>query len=331
MCPLRKDRPLRPAERERGAALLTVLLLVAVIAVMAGAMLEKLRLSTRLSANAAAGEQARAWAVGAEAMAMVRISSLLRRSPDRVTLAGNWSGRPLPLPLPGGGTAVARVTDGGNCFNLNGLVTDAGQGSYASYPIARAQFARLMRLLAIPGQVADQVAAGASDWIDTDDGQQAGGAEDARYTGQQVAYRTAGTLMADPSELRAVAGVTPELYAQLRPWICTLPVAKPTAINVNTLLPEQAPLLAMLAPDTVSVEAARQLIAKRPPQGWNNADAIWAGSSVASAGGGTAVTTRWFRLAVDVRMAGAELEERALIDATRLPVRLVARQWGEET
>ena len=331
MCPLRKDRPLRPAERERGAALLTVLLLVAVIAVMAGAMLEKLRLSTRLSANAAAGEQARAWAVGAEAMAMVRISSLLRRSPDRVTLAGDWSGRPLPLPLPGGGTAVARVTDGGNCFNLNGLVTDAGQGSYASYPIARAQFARLMRLLAIPGQVADQVAAGASDWIDTDDGQQAGGAEDARYTGQQVAYRTAGTLMADPSELRAVAGVTPELYAQLRPWICTLPVAKPAAINVNTLLPEQAPLLAMLAPDTVSVEAARQLIAKRPPQGWNNADAIWAGSSVASAGGGTAVTTRWFRLAVDVRMAGAELEERALIDATRLPVRLVARQWGEET
>ena len=307
-----------------------MLLLVAVIAVLAGAMLEKLRISTRLSANAAAGEQARAWAVAAEAMATVRISSLLSRSPERVTLAGGWSGRPLPLPLPGGGLATARVLDGGNCFNLNGLVNGPGDGTYASYPIARAQFARLMRLLGIPGQVADQVAAGASDWIDTDDGQQAGGAEDARYTGQQVGYRTAGTLMADSSELRAVAGVTPEVYAQLRPWICALPVAQPAAINVNTQLPEQAPLLAMLAPDTVSVEAARQLIARRPPQGWGDPNAIWTGSGVSGAGG-TAIKTTWFRLAIDVRMAGAELEERALIDATRLPVRLVARQWGEET
>lgn len=321
---------MRPAERERGAALLTVLLLVAVIAVLAGAMLEKLRLSTRLSANAAAGEQARAWAVAAEAMATVRISSLLSRSPDRVTLAGGWSGRPLPLPLPGGGIATARVTDGGNCFNLNSLVSEAEQGAYVSYPIARAQFTRLMRLLNIPGQVADQVAAGASDWIDTDDGQQAGGAEDARYTGQQIGYRTAGTLMADASELRAVAGVTPEVYAQLRPWVCALPVAQPAAINVNTLLPEHAPLLAMLAPDTVAVEAASQLIARRPPQGWGDVNAVWTGSGVSSTGG-TAIKTTWFRLAIDVRMAGAELEERALIDATRLPVRLVARQWGEET
>ena len=321
---------MRPAERERGAALLTVLLLVAVIAVLAGGMLEKLRISTRLSANATSGEQARAWAVGAEAMAVVRISSLLGQSRDRVTLAGGWSGRPLPLPLPGGGTAVARVTDGGNCFNLNGLVVDSGAGTYSSYPIARAQFARLMRLLDIPGQTAEQVAAGASDWIDSDDGQQADGAEDARYTGQQVGYRTGGTLMVDPSELRAVAGVTPDLYARLRPWLCTLPVALPSMINVNTLQSEQAPLLAMLAPDTVSIAAATQLIARRPPQGWGDANAIWAGSGVSGAPG-TAVKTTWFRLAIDVRMAGAELEERALIDATRLPVRLVTRQWGEDT
>ena len=46
---------MRPANQERGAALLTVLLLVAVIAVLAGGMLEKLRLATRLSANATAG------------------------------------------------------------------------------------------------------------------------------------------------------------------------------------------------------------------------------------------------------------------------------------
>ncbi|MDQ2892789.1 MAG: type II secretory pathway protein, partial [Pseudomonadota bacterium] len=53
--------------RERGAALLTVLLLVAVIAVLAGTALERLRLTTRLAGNAAAGAQARAYAEAAEA------------------------------------------------------------------------------------------------------------------------------------------------------------------------------------------------------------------------------------------------------------------------
>lgn len=324
---------MRPADssRERGAALLTVLLLVAVIAVMAGAMLEKLRLSTRLAANAAAAEQSRGWAVATEALAAVRVGDLLGRSPDRVTLAGGWSDRPFGLPLPGGGAATARVVDGGNCFNLNGLVTEVSPGIYASDGEARGRFARLMRLIGVPVQVAEQVAGGAADWIDSDDQQQAGGAEDARYTGQTIAYRTAGTLMADPSELRAVAGVTPEVYARLKPWICTLPIAGASPINVNTLSPEQAPLLAMTAPDTLSVDAARGLLARRPLQGWGDAAAVFAGTPNPPPATGLAVTSQWFALRIDVVMPGSQLEERALIDARRLPVRLVSRQWGEDT
>lgn len=320
------------AERERGAALLTVLMLVAVIAVMAGTGLEKLRLSTRLAGNAAATEQARAYAVAAEAMAAVKIGGLLSASRQRVTLAGGWSGRPFGLPLPGGGTATARVSDGGNCFNLNGLVTQVAPGVYASYPMQRVQFVRLMQLTGIPPQVAEQVAAGASDWIDSDGDQQGNGAEDGAYTGQQVGYRTSGTLMADPSELRAVAGMTPDIYAQIRPWVCTLPIPRPSTINVNTLLPEQAPLLAMMAPDTLSVDGARQLLLRRPPQGWGNPAQLWQGvAQPADAISQTSSSTSWFALAIDVDIPGAQLEERALIDATTLPVRLVARQWGEDT
>jgi general secretion pathway protein K len=312
--------------RERGAALLTVLMLVAVIAVMAGGALEKLRLSTRLASNAASGEQARAYAVAAEAMAVVRVGDLMASSPKRITLAGGWSGRPFGLPLPGGGLATARVSDGGNCFNLNGLVTQVAPGVYSSGDITqRVRFTRLMGLIGIPQQVAQQVAGGAADWIDTDQDQQAGGAEDARYTG----YRTAGTLMADPSELRAVAGVTPEIYAALRPWICALPTTEAAKVNVNTLLPEQAPLLAMVGPDTLSVDAARALLMRRPPQGYGDANAVFGG--LANAGSqDTAVTSTWFDLRIDVSVPGATLEERALIDATRLPVRLVSRQWGED-
>jgi general secretion pathway protein K len=313
---------------ERGAALLTVLLLVAVIAVMAGGALERLRLAERLTGNAGEGEQARAYAEAGEALATSRIDQLLGAHPSRVSLDGGWSNRPFALPLPDG-AAVARVIDGGNCFNLNGLVTQAAPGVYASNPQQRVVFARLMRLVGVPAPVADQIAAGAADWIDTDQDVQAGGAEDATYLAQDPAYRTAGTLMADPSELRAVNGVTPALYAQLRPWLCALPVAAPAPINLDTLAPEQAPLAAMLAPDTLGVDAAHGALLRRPAGGWKDAGGFWTAAGAASGGGG-GVQTTWFALTVQVSLGRTRLTERALIDATHLPARLVARQWGED-
>ncbi|MEO9131769.1 MAG: type II secretory pathway protein, partial [Sphingomonas sp.] len=135
---------------ETGAALLTVLLLVAVIAVLAGTALEKLRLSTRLGSNAVAMDQARAYSFAAETLALTKVSDLLKANGTRVTLAGGWSGRPIPLPVPGG-VATARLTDGGNCFNLNSLVVETAPNTYAAYTPARLQFARLIRLVGGPG------------------------------------------------------------------------------------------------------------------------------------------------------------------------------------
>lgn len=320
---------------ERGAALLTVLLIVAVIAVIAGTALERLRLSTRLAGNAAAIEQGRAYANAAETLALARIGALLGRSPNRVTLAGGWSGRPFGLPLPGGAAAVARVTDGGNCFNLNGLVTAAGQGVFVAEPVQRTRFARLLRLTGAPAQVAEQVASGTADWIDSDDQPLPQGAEDAAYLRGETPYRTSGALMADVSELRAVAGVTPELYGRVRRLMCALPVAQPAAVNVNTLLPEEAALVAMQFPDTVGVGAARQALLRRPPAGYGDASAFL---NLFTANGANvdgqrsfAVTTRWFSLRIDVDQGGTTVEERALIDANRLPPRLVSRQWGEQS
>lgn len=325
-----------PAERERGAALLTVLLLVAMIAVLAGTALERLRVTTRLAGNALGGEQARGYARAAEALATSRISTMLGANPSRVTLAGGWSNQPFGLPLPDGGLAVARVTDGGNCFNLNSLVTKMAPGVYTSTQsvLQRLQFVRLMGLIGIPAQSADHIAGATADWIDTDQDQQGGGAEDPVYLARATPYRTAGTLMADPSELRAVDGVTPDIYDRLRPWICTLPKAEPVPVNINTLTPEQAPLVAMLFPGNLSVDAARGLILRRPPQGFASTTSFLnqAGNGATpEGGGGLAVTSKWFALRIDVTNGRAELQERALIDASRLPARLVARQWGDDS
>ena len=172
-------------------------------------------------------------------------------------------------------------------------------------------------------------------WLVSDDTPLPGGAEDAAYLGGQPGYRTAGTLMADPSELRAVAGVTAESYAKLRPWICALPRAERSRINVNTLTPEQAPLLAMLLPDGSGMAGARAILMRRPPGGYANRDAIWkpAGQAGISADPLAAdqadVTSRWFALRVEVTVRGTTMQERGLIDASALPARLVSRQWGE--
>ncbi|MBW6525383.1 type II secretion system minor pseudopilin GspK [Sphingomonas sp. RHCKR7] len=314
---------------ERGAALLTVLLLVAVISVMAASALERLRLSTRLAANAVALDAARGYAYAAETLATTRVTSLLSQARGRVALTGGWSGRPFGLPIPGG-TATARVTDGGNCFNLNSLVVRAPDGSYAVNVESLQQLQRLARLLRVPD--GDRVAAAAADWIDSDDSPLPGGAEDNDYRG----YRTSGVLMADVSEMRAVRGVTPEVYRAMRPYLCALPLAQRTVLNVNTLLPEQAPLLAMLVGESLSVEAAQGVLLRRPPDGWPNVDQMWAqlstqsgGASQVGAAQSTSVKTSWFALRVDVALGNAELHEQGLIDARTLPVRLVTRQWGD--
>jgi general secretion pathway protein K len=327
---------MRGKPSERGAALLTVLLLVAVISVLAAGALEKLRLSTRLAANGAAIEQARAFAYAAETVATIRIDSILDQDAARTTLAGGWAGRPYTLPVPGG-IATLTVTDGGNCFNLNGLVSEAGAGTgiYVARPDQVAQFVRLMKLIGIPGQSAEGIAAASADWIDSDTSPLPFGAEDSAYRGKPVPYRTANTLMTDVSELRAVAGVTPELYDKLAPWLCALPIAKPSRINVNTLQPEQAPLFAMLFPDTMDLGKARALLLQRPADGYDstydflNLATLQGGLVSADAQQQTGVKTYWFAMKIDVTAYGVQLTQTDLLDATGERAQIVSRQWSD--
>jgi len=320
--------------RESGAALLTVLLIVAVISVIAATALERLRLATRLTGNALSIDQSRGYAMAAESLMLTRVDRLLDQHPTRVTLDGGWSGRPYQLVVPGG-LVTATVADGGNCFNLNGLVQKLPDGKLVARPEAIKQFARLMRLVGISDQLARPIAAAAADWIDSDNDPQPQGAEDSHYANGERGYRTAGAMMADPSELRAVAGVTPALYDKIAPWICALPIAEPSKINVNTLRSEQAPLFAMLLPDTLDVARAQALLLTRPPQGFASPFEFWklpASSGITpdqASSEQVAVTTQWFALTVKVELGEAELNEIALIDATEAPARLAFRSWGD--
>ena len=71
---------MKPSRREReGMALLTVLLLVAVMAALSVVMLDDIRFSVRRATNASAMDQARWYGLGAETLARSQVRRLMRR------------------------------------------------------------------------------------------------------------------------------------------------------------------------------------------------------------------------------------------------------------
>lgn len=324
-----------PPRSERGAALLTVLLLVAVMAAVAATALDRLSLATRVAGNSVMLGKARAWLGTAELLATTRIEDLLAASPSETTLAGGWMGVERTIALPDGASVHATVRDGGNCFNLNSLVEASPDGQLVARARGGEQFAALMVLLGIGSGEALGIAGATTDFIDSDTVVGPAGAEDGSYGDRDTAPRTANRMLADKSELRAVAGVTPKIYATLAPWICALPVPDLSPINVNTLLPEQSLLLAMLAPTQLTPALVRAQLAGRRQGGYGSVLRFWASPTLANLNlpsevtAQTQVRTTWFALSATVSAGGMDLSETALIDARRTPAVVVRRQWGD--
>ncbi len=320
-------------ERERGAALLTVLLLVAVMAVITATALDRLRLSTRLAVNGAAMAQARAYSYAAEAIAAVRLEDLIQSSPAQLTVNGDWLGRDLPVPVDRG-QAVVNISDGQNCFNLNSLVSGKG-GQLSANRRSIGQFAKLMTLLAIAPADAAVIADATADWIDSDSDALPSGAEDGYYAGLSSPFLAANRLLVDAGELRAVRGVTSSHFERLRPWICALPISEPVKLNANTLIPERAILLAALLEGKVSPTQAKALLAIRPAGGYGSAVRFWAQPQLAAAQipadiqGQIGVTSNWFFIRSRIAAESIELESEALLDARSPQVRTIWRRWGD--
>jgi general secretion pathway protein K len=325
----------RIAGRERGAALLAVLLLVAVTGAIAASMVESLRLSRTVAVNATARDQGRLFADGVEQLALLTIDDQVLRSPERTTLAGNWNGATRTVRLPGGAVADIVVRDGSNCFNINSVVDGQPGRPFVRRASGVAQFVGLMIALQVPEQDARRIAEAAADWVDSDVATGPAGAEDEAYAGGPAPYRTGNTLFADPGEVRVLAGMTPDIYARIRPWICALPVNDLSPININTLGVDQAPLLAMLAPGQIGLDRARQVLGQRPSGGWNNQVEFWRIEAMSELNVPLDVQiqpqlkTSWFTLDVRIRLMGNEYRENVLVDARLQPSRIVQRRWTE--
>ncbi len=209
--------------RQRGVALITAVLIVALATILAVNVSFRGMLDQRRSATLFALDQGYLVALGAEGWA----ADILRRDlQDSKTdhLGETWA-QPLP-PLPiDGGTVEGRLEDLQGRFNLNNLVHTDG----TTNPDAVKQLERLLAVL----EIEPTWAAAMADWIDEDT--QPGfpdGAEDSVYTGQNPAHLAANMPVTRASEIMVLPGFGAERYAKLAPYVTALPVGVP--LNVCT-------------------------------------------------------------------------------------------------
>jgi general secretion pathway protein K len=246
-------------KRQQGVALITVLLIVAVVTVVMAGLIARQQVSIRSTANQLQVRQAWQYAQGGETLA----KALLRRDflqDDRQApldhLGEVWAQPLPPFGLDDGGQLLIRVEDASGRFNLNSLV----RGQQADEQ-AIAQFRRLLLRLQIEEPYAERL----RDWLDPDqETSGAYGAEDNQYLLAQPPYRAANRIIGDPSELRLLLGMREDHYRRLRPYVSALP--SEVRINVNTA---GAMVLSTLA-DSLTPELAQTLVLARGRQGFRD-------------------------------------------------------------
>jgi general secretion pathway protein K len=283
--------PLRPF-RERGLALVTAMLLVALVATIAAFLSLGQQLWLRQTENLRDRAQTQMVNRGALGMAATLLANDARQiASDNLT--EGWA-RPLP-PLPvEGGTIEARISDAQARFNLNNLWRN---GAPSSTDIG--VFRRLLRALDLEPELTEALL----DWIDPDAVARPQGAEDSDYRNAAVPYRAANQALQSVDELRLVRGFSVEAVERLRPFVGALPDATP--INLNTAPRE---VLAALFGDPALAQA---ILDAREQQPFANPPQLPPGVAAPQAAYGA--RSNFFLVALDTRIGRLQDRSEALI------------------
>jgi general secretion pathway protein K len=221
-------------ELQRGVAVVTAILVVAVAASTATWMLTQQSATLNQTALVAARAQADFYAQAGLDWARGILAEDGRRSTID-SLDEAWAQPLAGLPVERAVVSGA-IVDLQSRFNLNNLVRD-GKRSDRDVEI----LARLLASLDLDPGLATAVL----DWIDADaDLAGNAGAEDAYYLSLPRPHRAANRPMAQVEELYRVRGFDARAVAKLRPFVAAIPGR--TAVNANTTAPE---VLAAILPE----------------------------------------------------------------------------------
>ena len=235
-----KTRCLKPVA-QRGVALLTALMILALAALLAYALMQQGTVALDRAAGAQRAAQARALADGLFDYALIALfRDFEAGSTD--SRSEQWA-KPLPpLPVPQG-VVTGRMEDLNGRINLNGFAGDASQ-----IAMTQKMLTRLLEILKLNPQIAGRI----QDAIDVDDSN-SGGGEDVDFMSQRPSSRAPNRALLQVSELRHLPGLSAQDYATLSRYVCTLDKKAP--LNINTA---EVPVLMSLDPG-ISEDLAKKL------------------------------------------------------------------------
>ncbi|MEL6826263.1 MAG: type II secretion system minor pseudopilin GspK [Pseudomonadota bacterium] len=259
-------------DTQRGAALLTVLMIVAAMSVAALAITRAVTDATQRSRALDSQAQLALYAVSAEEVAKARMAEVLAPLENKLFAELPGLGEPQIIPVEGGAFSVT-ARDATNCFDINSLTTGGEGGRLVADASTQRVYQTLLSAAVEDGYASDLAALVASltDWMDSNAVPGGGGAEDSYYLSEVPSYRTSGQKLANIEELRAIRGYTPDIMQRIAPLICALPdgtITQQQQLNINTLTEDHAPLLQATLSDALSLDDVRSVIANRPQGGW---------------------------------------------------------------
>jgi len=299
---------------ERGVALLTVLLVTALMTVLVLAMTWQRQLELRRTANLIESDQTLLLTLGLEEWA----GKILLRDRNNVDHLGeNWAVGLPPTPVEQG-MVSGNIQDLQGRFNINNLF----YGDQAVQDQANLQLGRLLEMC---GGDRTTVAA-VTDWLDKDtDTEPNGGAEDREYLIRQPPYRTGNQPMASPTELLLVSGISGAIYDCLAGSITALPEAIP--LNVNTASPLTIAALA----DDLTLEQAEELVEARPDDGYAKIDDFLAQPQLAGTGltsAGLSLASNYFLVEARAIFGHAEVVLYSVLHRTGTGIEVKSRSIG---
>ena len=351
--------------RGHGLALISVLLVAAVLAAVTHRLTSRHSLGLAQSQSSLGYDQALAYALGGEALARQILHEDWVKDRDEVEsgkpadhLQEPWAQAVPPLALDAVGFIEIQARDLNGCFNVNALAArpeEAGAGESgeeegegegeadAESPDSSSpedaklggarhlgRFKALLRDLGIDEQVAEA----ALDWMDEDQEVSQtrldAGAEDNEYLGQDPAYRTSDRRLAHISELRLLKGLAQGDFERLAPHVCALPTSK-LKINVNTATVHT---LTALGPNPMVNEQRLQRLmeTERAYEELSDFTAQDAFPEFGGVGEMLSVASEYFEVQVRVRVGGSVAVLTSVLhrDSDNGAMRLMSRDMGRD-
>lgn len=260
-----------PFDRESGASLLSVLVIVMLMSAAAVAATDALARSVMIAKSSDARAETFWTARGAAVAGASYLRKAMELTEGHFTDESELFTQPVTLPA-GHGIVAMSVEEASNCFNLNALLNEDG-----GTMVGESELAAYQNLLVATGlneAEADALAAKLADWIDSDSSTRTYGAENGVYAALGEPYRTSNTRLRSVSELRAIDGYDPDVLARIEGLLCLHPGNEQSVLNLNTMTEDQAPLLVALFSSELSDSDAQGLIESRPAGGWESVEAF---------------------------------------------------------